>query len=442
MRVGLQYVVGVVGTSPLLLTPPPSPQNSIRHNLSLHDRFVKVPNEKTGKSNWWTVNLDAKGNKSSRRPRSSSIDTPTTPKPKSDKKKRTKKLPVQKSLSVDTSAMVSSCGSPCDSPTTPHMQWSPLPTSPAPATPLEFPPNTSPVLSRSTRGLPSSPLLSPVQFSPTPSNLRPRNFHGSNNSLDADQRDEAYNTQASSDSLNYDTHSQNVFSQPPVHDQYGSSSSLSSLNSPLARLSVTGQTVFTFPAVTLGGSSTCTSPGHQLSSGISSGIPSDIEMGYRQDSPAQPSPPPPTYEEAIQQAGAPLKHPLTLQHSFPQHPLHISNHFKRPRSTSMPIAIEQHERFPSDLDMSLFQAHPTFNNIDVRKVLRTEMEMGGGPLDFSNVEVGGNCNMGNSPLLETSGDPHGESPSLLDGQVMIKEEAGPQLQGVGSCVASYGLQGW
>ena len=92
--------------------------------------------------------------------------------------------------------------------------------------------------------------------------------------------------------------------------------------------------------------------------------------------------------------------------------------------------------------MSLFQAHPTFNNIDVRKVLRTEMEMGGGPLDFSNVEVGGNCNMGNSPLLETSGDPHGESPTLLDGQVMIKEEAGPQLQGVGSCVASYGLQGW
>ena len=89
--------------------------------------------------------------------------------------------------------------------------------------------------------------------------------------------------------------------------------------------------------------------------------------------------------------------------------------------------------------MSLFQPHTTFN-IDVRKVLRTELEMGGGPLDFSNVEMGGNCNIGNSPLQEASGDPQGETP-VLAGHVMIKEEAGP-LQGVGSCVASYGVRGW
>ncbi|KAG7255040.1 hypothetical protein CRUP_017409, partial [Coryphaenoides rupestris] len=30
--------------------------NSIRHNLSLHSRFVKVQNEGTGKSSWWMVN--------------------------------------------------------------------------------------------------------------------------------------------------------------------------------------------------------------------------------------------------------------------------------------------------------------------------------------------------------------------------------------------------
>ena len=33
-------------------------QNSIRHNLSLHQRFVKVPNEDAGKSSWWTVSPD------------------------------------------------------------------------------------------------------------------------------------------------------------------------------------------------------------------------------------------------------------------------------------------------------------------------------------------------------------------------------------------------
>lgn len=33
-------------------------KNSIRHNLSLHQRFVKVPNEDAGKSSWWTVSPD------------------------------------------------------------------------------------------------------------------------------------------------------------------------------------------------------------------------------------------------------------------------------------------------------------------------------------------------------------------------------------------------
>nr|XP_009512684.1 PREDICTED: forkhead box protein O3 [Phalacrocorax carbo] len=42
--------------------------NSIRHNLSLHSRFVRVQNEGTGKSSWWMINPDGgKGGKAPRR---------------------------------------------------------------------------------------------------------------------------------------------------------------------------------------------------------------------------------------------------------------------------------------------------------------------------------------------------------------------------------------
>lgn len=38
-------------------------KNSIRHNLSLHSRFMRMQNEGTGKSSWWMLNPDAaKGN--------------------------------------------------------------------------------------------------------------------------------------------------------------------------------------------------------------------------------------------------------------------------------------------------------------------------------------------------------------------------------------------
>jgi hypothetical protein len=56
---------------PLSLSPP---QNSIRHNLSLHNRFMRVQNEGTGKSSWWMINPDAdqfKSGKNSRRNRAS-----------------------------------------------------------------------------------------------------------------------------------------------------------------------------------------------------------------------------------------------------------------------------------------------------------------------------------------------------------------------------------
>ncbi|XP_048386624.1 forkhead box protein O3B isoform X2 [Stegostoma tigrinum] len=43
-------------------------KNSIRHNLSLHSRFIRVQNEGTGKSSWWMINPDGgKGGKSPRR---------------------------------------------------------------------------------------------------------------------------------------------------------------------------------------------------------------------------------------------------------------------------------------------------------------------------------------------------------------------------------------
>uniref|UniRef100_A0A8C6UQ81 Forkhead box O1 a n=1 Tax=Neogobius melanostomus TaxID=47308 RepID=A0A8C6UQ81_9GOBI len=41
--------------------------NSIRHNLSLHSRFIRVQNEGTGKSSWWMLNPE--GGKSGKSPR-------------------------------------------------------------------------------------------------------------------------------------------------------------------------------------------------------------------------------------------------------------------------------------------------------------------------------------------------------------------------------------
>ncbi|XP_034829879.1 forkhead box protein O isoform X1 [Maniola hyperantus] len=63
-------------------------KNSIRHNLSLHNRFMRVQNEGTGKSSWWMINPDAKPGKSVRR-RASSMETS-----KSEKRRgRIKKKP-------------------------------------------------------------------------------------------------------------------------------------------------------------------------------------------------------------------------------------------------------------------------------------------------------------------------------------------------------------
>lgn len=58
----------VVKSSPVVPLFSLSPlQNSIRHNLSLHSRFVRVQNEGTGKSSWWMLNPE--GGKSGKSPR-------------------------------------------------------------------------------------------------------------------------------------------------------------------------------------------------------------------------------------------------------------------------------------------------------------------------------------------------------------------------------------
>ncbi|XP_069572561.1 forkhead box protein O1-A-like [Brachyistius frenatus] len=49
-------------------------KNSIRHNLSLHSRFVRIQNEGTGKSSWWILNPEGGKNGKSPRRRAASMD--------------------------------------------------------------------------------------------------------------------------------------------------------------------------------------------------------------------------------------------------------------------------------------------------------------------------------------------------------------------------------
>ncbi|XP_057677208.1 forkhead box protein O1-A-like [Corythoichthys intestinalis] len=49
-------------------------KNSIRHNLSLHSRFMRIQNEGTGKSSWWMLNPDGGKNGKSPRRRAASMD--------------------------------------------------------------------------------------------------------------------------------------------------------------------------------------------------------------------------------------------------------------------------------------------------------------------------------------------------------------------------------
>uniref|UniRef100_A0A2R5LA31 Forkhead box protein O n=2 Tax=Ornithodoros turicata TaxID=34597 RepID=A0A2R5LA31_9ACAR len=66
-------------------------KNSIRHNLSLHNRFMRVQNEGAGKSSWWVLNPDAKPGKAARR-RATSMETPRYEKKRGRLKKKLEAL--------------------------------------------------------------------------------------------------------------------------------------------------------------------------------------------------------------------------------------------------------------------------------------------------------------------------------------------------------------
>jgi forkhead box protein O3 len=73
-------------------------KNSIRHNLSLHNRFMRVQNEGTGKSSWWMINPDAKPGKAARR-RATSMETSKYEKKRGRVKKKIEQL--KNGLNVD-----------------------------------------------------------------------------------------------------------------------------------------------------------------------------------------------------------------------------------------------------------------------------------------------------------------------------------------------------
>lgn len=62
-------------------------KNSVRHNLSLHNRFKRLQNEGTGKSSWWTINPEANFGKCARR-RAASMEASKYEKKRGRAKKR------------------------------------------------------------------------------------------------------------------------------------------------------------------------------------------------------------------------------------------------------------------------------------------------------------------------------------------------------------------
>uniref|UniRef100_A0A183CIR3 Forkhead box protein O n=1 Tax=Globodera pallida TaxID=36090 RepID=A0A183CIR3_GLOPA len=87
-------------------------KNSIRHNLSLHSRFMRIQNEGAGKSSWWVINPDAKPGRNPRR-RANTMEAAT--KTAIDKKrrgarKRVETLVHQKGTGCSSASMVSIIG--------------------------------------------------------------------------------------------------------------------------------------------------------------------------------------------------------------------------------------------------------------------------------------------------------------------------------------------
>jgi len=94
-------------------------KNSIRHNLSLHNRFMRVQNEGTGKSSWWMLNPDAKPGKAARR-RATSMETSKFEKKRGRIKKKLEAM--RNGLALDTPSPASSLSEGLDLfPESPHV---------------------------------------------------------------------------------------------------------------------------------------------------------------------------------------------------------------------------------------------------------------------------------------------------------------------------------
>nr|XP_008119717.1 PREDICTED: forkhead box protein O6 [Anolis carolinensis] len=95
----------------------PRMENSIRHNLSLHTRFIRVQNEGTGKSSWWMLNPE--GGKTGKTPRRRAVSMDNNSKFLRIKGKASKKKQLQASQERGAE----------ESPARPPAKWSGSPSS-------------------------------------------------------------------------------------------------------------------------------------------------------------------------------------------------------------------------------------------------------------------------------------------------------------------------
>ncbi|XP_062891345.1 forkhead box protein O3-like [Mobula hypostoma] len=92
-------------------------KNSIRHNLSLHSRFIRVQNEGTGKSSWWMLNPD--GGKTGKSPRRRAVSMDNNSKFLKSKRGANKKKATLQTTQEGNE----------DSPSSQHTKWSGSPSS-------------------------------------------------------------------------------------------------------------------------------------------------------------------------------------------------------------------------------------------------------------------------------------------------------------------------
>ncbi len=317
------------------------------------------------------------------------MDNTNTASPKT--RKREKRGKVKKVTKGSSTENILSSRS--NSPTLMQLQnpWSPNPSCSSPTgsdmSPCYSPSLQSPIMHRGSRNVtPVSPLISPPGIDQQGATV----FSGSNSSLlDSD----AHTPDLGDPNACVDMLAQLNLRSSREH--MGSSSSLSSLNSPRPTLAPSNKSphpVFTF------------SNGPIDSSGYSSAYFSDTELP---DS----LPPPPPYEEHLAHQARPVCYTPTRSGT---HPLHItlSADMARPRSGSEPAVTHYNGSLPQDIDMDLIGSE--FPGCDVESILRSEMQYENGRLDFNFDQKQSpiaNVSTRSSPPL-TSSSPSTNSPSV------------------------------